>query len=242
MNNSLFRLTLPENEPMLSFAPGTKEREDIKTELTRQTSEIVEIPLIIGGKKIYTGKTIDITMPHDHNHVIAKCHQAETEHVKMAIDAALSAKEEWMTISWVERAAICNKAAELISQKYRMKIIAATMLGQGKNVYQAEVDSTCETIDFLRFNTFFAFEIYSDQPKSTNNQMNRMEYRPLEGFVFTISPFNFTAIGSNLNMSPVLMGNVTVWKPATTSVLSNYYLMEIFKEAGLPDGVINFLP
>ena len=181
-------------------------------------------------------------MPTDHSHVLATYHMASEKEVNMAISAALEIKERWLTLSWMERAAIMNKAAELISKKYRFLINAATMLGQGKNAYQAEIDAACEVIDYLRFNTYFASVIYGEQPASDNQTINRLEYRPLEGFIYTISPFNFTAIASNLNTSVAMMGNTTVWKPATTSLLSNYYLMNILKEAGLPDGVINFVP
>ena len=181
-------------------------------------------------------------MPSDHNHVLATYHMATEKEVSLAIKAALDAKCEWMTLSWMERAAIMAKAAELISKKYRYQINAATMLGQGKNVIQAEIDSACEVIDYLRFNTYFASLIYREQPISENENINRLEYRPLEGFIYTVTPFNFTAIASNLNTSVALMGNTTVWKPATTSLLSNYYLMKIFEEAGLPAGVINFVP
>ena len=167
---------------------------------------------------------------------------ATEKEVKMAIDAALEAKCEWMNLAWMERAAIMSKAAELISKRYRFRLNAATMLGQGKNLFQAEIDSACEVIDYLRFNNYFASLIYMEQPKSGSETINRTEYRPLEGFVYTITPFNFTAIASNLSTSVVLMGNTTVWKPATTSLLSNYYLMKIFEEAGLPAGVINFVP
>ena len=181
-------------------------------------------------------------MPCDHGHVLAHYHMVTEKEVKMAIDAAMEAKKSWEQIPWIERASIMMKAAELLSKKYRYILNAATMLGQGKNAYQAEIDSACEAIDFLRFNTFYASQIYAQQPISDNSAINRTEYRPLEGFVYAISPFNFTAIACNLSISPVLMGNVVVWKPATTAVLSNYYLMQLYKEAGLPDGVINFLP
>jgi 1-pyrroline-5-carboxylate dehydrogenase len=180
-------------------------------------------------------------MPTDHGHVLALCHQASEKEVKMAIEAALISKQLWMNMSWIDRSSILLKAAELISTKYRYLINAATMLGQGKNIMQAEIDSVCESIDFLRFNAYFASQIYDSQPSSTNTTINRMEYRPLEGFVYTVSPFNFTAIALNLNTSVVLMGNTTVWKPATTSLLSSYYLMKVLIEAGLPDGVINFV-
>ncbi|MCD4776973.1 MAG: L-glutamate gamma-semialdehyde dehydrogenase [Candidatus Aegiribacteria sp.] len=242
MNNTIFSIKEPENERVYSYARGSSERDHIGEELERQASTEVEIPLIIGGREVRTGNTGKVFMPCDHRHVLATYHKAGEKEVRDAIEAAMKAREEWATLSWVERASISLKAADLIAEKYRYVINAATMLGQGKNVYQAEIDAAVETVDFLRFNAWFASQIYSGQPSSTSEQMNRIEYRPLEGFVFTVSPFNFTAIASNLNMSVVLMGNVTVWKPATTSLLSSYYLMKIYREAGLPDGVINFIP
>ncbi len=201
-----------------------------------------DIPLIIGGKEIRTGKTGKVVMPSEHEHLLATYHMAGEKEIEMAVQAALDAKCEWMTLSWMERAAIMIKAAELISKKYRFLLNASTMLGQGKNVYQAEIDSACEVIDYLRFNAYFASLIYKEQPLSDNISINRLEYRPLEGFIFTVTPFNFTAIASNLNTSVALMGNTTLWKPATSSLLSNYYFMKILEEAGLPDGVINFVP
>ena len=242
MNNAVFNTAIPGNEPIYGYLKGSPERKALEKELERQASIIVDIPAIINGREVRTGKTKNVVMPCDHGHVLAKYHQVGPEEVKLAIKAACDAKEEWMTMSWVERTAITLKVAKLIADKYRNLINASTMLGQGKNVFQAEIDSVGETIDFLRFNAYFISKIYGEQPLSTPEQMNRVEFRPLEGFVFTITPFNFTAIGSNLNMAPVLMGNTTIWKPATTSLLSNYYLMQVFKEAGLPDGVINFLP
>lgn len=242
MNNAIFNFPEPKNEPMLMYLPGSAERRKIEEELAEQNSKVIEIPLIIRGKEIRTGVTGKIVKPTDHSHVLAIYHKATDKEVRMAIDAAMAAKCEWMSLGWVERAAIMAKAAELISKKYRFMLNAATMLGQGKNLFQAEIDSACEIIDYLRFNNYFASLIYMEQPKSEEETINRIEYRPLEGFVYTITPFNFTAIASNLNASVVLMGNTTVWKPATTALLSNYYLMKIFEEAGLPAGVINFVP
>lgn len=242
MNNSLFSFPQPENEKIKQYESGSIDREKLKQELNNLSKQITKIPLIIGGKEVFTDKTGEISSPHKHKEILAIHSNANKEHVEMAIDAALEAKKEWENISWVERASIMLKAADLISKKYRYQLVAATMLGQGKSVYQAEIDAACETIDFLRYNVFFASKLYADQPKSDSGQLNRIEYRSLEGFVFTVSPFNFTAIASNLNMSVVMMGNTTVWKPASTSLLSNYLLMKIFKEAGLPDGVINFVP
>ncbi len=242
MNNAIFLFDVPENEPILDYAPGSKEREEIKAELKRISNEQIEIPLIIGGKEIRTGKMGKVVMPHNHSKVLATYHQATEKEVQMAIDAAMNAKAAWDSVSWLERSSIMLRAAELMSKKYRSLIVATTMLGQDKSVYQAEIDAACETIDYLRYNIYFASQIYNEQPKSEFGQYNRMEYRALEGFVFTVTPFNFTAIASNLNMAVALMGNTTVWKPATTSLLSSYYLMKIFKEAGLPDGIINFVP
>jgi 1-pyrroline-5-carboxylate dehydrogenase len=242
MNNTVFRFDIPDNEPLEQHAPGSAARAAVQVELERQAREIVEIPLVIGGREIRTGRTANVVMPCEHGHVLAVYHQATEKEVALAIDAALEAKRTWETLSWVERASITLKAAELVSTKYRHALNAATMLGQGKSVYQAEIDAACETIDFLRYNAYFASRIYSEQPRSGFEQLNRLEYRPLEGFVLAVSPFNFTAIASNLNMSVVLMGNTTVWKPATTSLLSSHVLMRIFREAGLPDGVINFVP
>jgi len=242
MNNATFNIERPENERTHSYAPGTRERKILNEQLDRMSNEVLDIPLIIGGKEIRTGKTGNVVMPHDHGHVLAHYHMAGEKEVQMAIEASLKAHQEWSSISWVERISISLRAAELISGKYRQWMNAATMLGQGKSAYQAEIDSACEVIDFLKFNAYFTSEIYKEQPHSQPGIINRIEYRPLEGFVFTVTPFNFTAIASNLNMAPVVMGNTTVWKPATTSILSNYVLMQIFREAGLPDGVINFIP
>lgn len=242
MNNAIFNFKEPQNEPTYSYLPGSEETRQLKAELERQSNQVIDIPLIIGGKEIRTGKTGKVVMPCKHSHVLATYHMATEKEVKMAIDEALKAKEAWMTLSWLERASIIMKAAELLSKKYRHVINASTMLGQGKNVFQAEIDSACEVIDFLRFNVYFASQIYDAQPSSTNTVLNRIEYRPLEGFIFAVTPFNFTAIASNLNTSVALMGNTVVWKPATTALLSNYYLMKVFKEAGMPDGVINFVP
>jgi 1-pyrroline-5-carboxylate dehydrogenase len=242
MNNAIYNFREPKNEPVFSYSPGSPERRLIETELEDQSNKVIDIPLIIGGKEIRTGKTGTVVKPTEHGHILATYHMATGKEVSLAINAALEAKECWMNLAWMERAAIMLKAAELISKKYRYLLNAATMLGQGKNVYQAEIDSACEVIDYLRFNAHFASMIYMEQPFSDNMSINRIEYRPLEGFIYTISPFNFTAIASNLNTSVAMMGNTTVWKPASTSLLSSYYFMKILKEAGLPDGVINFIP
>ena len=242
MNNAIFGFREPKNEPVKAYAPGSEERRLLKEELERQANMQVEIPLIIGGKEIKTGKIGKVVMPTDHNHVLATYHQCTEKEVNMAIEAAMKAKEEWGNLPWIERCSIIMRAGELFATKYRYVMNAATMLGQAKNAMQAEIDSACESIDFMRFNPYFAAEIYGQQPLSPVECINRLEYRPLEGFVYTITPFNFTAIAVNLNISPVLMGNVTLWKPATTSLLSSYYAMKIFMEAGIPAGVINFVP
>lgn len=242
MNNAQFYFDRPANEPIHPYTEGTPERLELEKELERQSLMEVEIPLIIGGKEIRTAKTGKVVMPHKHGHVLATYHMAGEKEVLMAIEAALEAHKQWQEMSWVERASINLKIGELIANKYRHVLNAATMLGQGKNVFQSEIDAVCETIDFIRFNAHYVSEIYNDQPHSEVGNLNRLEYRPLEGFVFAVSPFNFTSIASNLVLSPVLMGNTVVWKPATTALLSNYYLMKIYKEAGVPDGVINFVP
>lgn len=242
MNNAAFAFEYPKNEPVKNYSPGSKERKELQAEIDSLSSVQLDIPLIIGGKEIRTGDTSSIVMPHDHGHILGKYHKASAKEVNEAVEAALKAHKEWESVSWVERLSVSLKIAELISTKYRARLNAASMLGQSKNAYQAEIDSACETIDFLRFNAHYISDIYNEQPHSDPGIINRIEYRPLEGFIFSITPFNFTSIASNLNMSPVVMGNTALWKPASTSVLSNYVLMEIFKEAGLPDGVINFVP
>ncbi|MCU0363503.1 MAG: L-glutamate gamma-semialdehyde dehydrogenase [Bacteroidales bacterium] len=242
MNNAIYNFREPQNEPVFMYRKGSAERRLLEEELEKQKKLVVDIPLVIGGKEIRTGNTLKVVMPTDHGHILAHCHQAGEKEVRLAIDAALAAKNDWMNLAWMERAAVFARAAELVSKKYRYRMNASTMLGQGKNVLQAEIDSACEVIDFLRFNNYFASLIYREQPISENATINRIEYRPLEGFVYTVTPFNFTAIASNLNTSVALMGNTTVWKPASTSLLSNYYFMKILEEAGLPAGVINFVP
>lgn len=242
MSNGIFSVPVPINEPIYDYAPGSKERELLEAELKRQSDIQVEVPVIIGGKEIKTGKTAKMVSPHDHKHVLGTYHQAGEKEVELAIETALKAKEKWENMEWQDRAAIFLRAAELISTKYRYILNAATMLNQSKSAYQAEIDSTCEFADFLRFNVHFMQQIYSEQPVNSKGMWNRLQYRALEGFVFAVTPFNFTAIAGNLPCSPAMMGNVVLWKPASTSILSNYYLMKLFKEAGLPDGVINFLP
>ncbi len=242
MNQAVFRFDLPLHEPTYAYAPGSPERASLKMELERQSRTKLDIPLIIGGKEIRTGNTGQVVMPHEHGHTLATYHKAGLKEARMAIDAALQAKQEWMNLSWIERCSIMLKVAELISKKHRDLLNAATMLGQGKNVFQAEIDAACEVVDYLRFGVHYASRVYEGQPVPGIDSVNRMEYRPLEGFVFTVTPFNFTAIALNLNTSVAIMGNTTVWKPSTAALLSGYYLMQIYKEAGMPDGVINFLP
>ncbi|WP_257311000.1 L-glutamate gamma-semialdehyde dehydrogenase [Geothrix fuzhouensis] len=242
MSNAIFSLPESHNEPILPYAPGSKERALLKAELERQFNLELDIPLIIGGQEVRTGKTQKAVCPHDHQHVLARYHEAGEAEVRLAIDAAMAAKKDWEATPWEDRAAIFHKVASLISGKYRYILNAATMLGQSKSAYQAEIDSTCETADFFRYNAKFMEEIYKQQPISDPHVWNRVHYRALEGFVFAVTPFNFTAIAANLPTAPAVMGNTVVWKPASTSVLSNYYLMQLYKEAGLPDGVINFIP
>ncbi len=242
MSNAIFSLPESHNEPILPYAPGSRERALLKAELARQYALELEIPLIIGGQEIRTGRVDRAVCPHDHQHVLATFHEAGEAEVRLAIDAALAAKKAWEATPWEDRAAIFHKMASLISTKYRYILNAATMLGQSKSAFQAEIDSTCETADFFRYNAKFMEDIYRQQPISDPHVWNRVHYRALEGFVFAVTPFNFTAIGANLATAPVIMGNTVVWKPASTAVLSNYYLMQLFKEAGLPDGVINFIP
>jgi len=237
-----FRPPTPSNEPVLDYAPGSRERAELKEELERQSSEIVEIPVIIGGQEIRTGDLHDVVMPHDHGRVIARCHMAAETEAQAAIEAARDTWRDWSNWNWEDRAAVLIRAADLLAGPWRAKLNAATMLGQSKTAFQAEIDSACELCDFWRFNAHYATKVYGEQPFSSPGMWNRMDHRPLEGFIYAISPFNFTAIGGNLTTSPALMGNVVLWKPATTSVLSSYYVMRLLEEAGLPPGVINFLP
>ncbi|MBB6500372.1 1-pyrroline-5-carboxylate dehydrogenase [Pedobacter cryoconitis] len=242
MLKGFFNVPTPENEPILGYAPGSKERELLKAALAEARSKKGDIPMYIGGKAVHTDKKGKVTPPHDHQHVLAQYSIGDKTHVQQAIDAALAAKPQWENLPWEQRAAIFLKIAELISGPYRYKLNAATMLGQSKNAYQAEIDAACELIDFLRFNVSYMADIYKQQPPvSPKGVWNRVEQRPLEGFVFALTPFNFTAIAANLPTSAALMGNVVVWKPADTQVYAANLLMEIFREAGLPDGVINLV-
>jgi len=242
MSSAIFTVPYPINEPVLTYAKGNPERTAIEAELTRQANQVLDIPIIIGGKEIRTAKKAQCRMPHDHSHVLANFYMAGPEELKAAADAAMAAKPAWYALPWEHRAAIFLKAADMLTGPWRQRLNAATMLGQSKTAHQAEIDSACEMADFLRFNVHFAQEIYKNQPQSSPGMWNRMEYRPLSGFVAAISPFNFTAIGGNLPTAPAIMGNTVVWKPAGTAVLSNYLLYQLLKEAGLPDGVINFVP
>lgn len=241
MSTGFFVVPTPVNEPILSYAPGTKERELLQAAIAEARAKTVDIPMYIGGEEVRSGKTVSLHPPHDHQHVLGQYHQGEKKHVEQAIEAALKAKQAWADMPWEQRAAIFLKAAELIAGPYRYKLNAATMLGQSKNAFQAEIDSACEIIDFLRYNVAYMSEIYGQQVGSAKGIWNRIEQRPLEGFVFALTPFNFTAIAGNLPTSAAMMGNVVVWKPSNTQIYSANVLMEIFREAGVPDGVINLV-
>ena len=241
MSIGIFNVPAVRNEPVKNYAPGSPERDLLKKALEEARSKTIEIPQYIGSKEIYSQNKRAISPPHDHQHLLGYFHEGSSEDVKVAVNAALEARKSWAVLNWEQRAAIFLKAADLIAGPYRAEINAATMLGQSKNAYQAEIDSACEIIDFLRLNVNFMRDIYSQQPISSDGVWNRMEYRPLEGFVFAITPFNFTAIAGNLPAAPALMGNVVIWKPAFTQVYSANVIMKVFKEAGLPDGVINMV-
>lgn len=232
----------PANEVVRSYAPGTPERASIQKRLRAMLGETVEVPLRIGGRDVHTGETVPIVCPHDHRHVLGHFHQAGEAEVRQAADAAREAWREWSEMPWEARAAVFLKAADLLAGPWRDTVNAATMLGQSKTVFQAEIDSACELIDFWRFNVHYMRQIYTDQPYSPPGQWNYLEYRPLEGFVFAVTPFNFTSIGGNLPTAPAMLGNVVLWKPASTAILSNYYVLRVLEEAGLPPGVINFVP
>lgn len=233
----------PANEPVLSYAPGSPERQALREAISAHDgAEPVEIPLIIGGEEVRTGDLADATSPHDHQRVLARWHRARPEDVRRAIEAAREAWHAWSTMPWEDRAAVFLRAADLLSGPWRQRLNAATVLGQSKTAHQAEIDSACELIDFLRFNVHFAEELYAVQPSSSHGVWNRTEYRPLEGFVYAVTPFNFTAIAGNLPTAPAMMGNVVLWKPSTASMYSNYLVMKLLEEAGLPPGVINFIP
>ena len=241
MGKGFFHVPVAVNEPVKSYAPGTPEREEVLLTYKDLWNANTEVPLYIGSEQVKTGDTKTINPPHDHKHVAGTYHLAKKKHVQKAIDEALKARKKWAKLEWEQRAAIFLKAADLISGPYRQKMNAATMIGQSKNIYQAEIDSAAEICDFLRFNVEFMAELYNEQPISSDGNWNRVEYRPLEGFVYAITPFNFTAIAGNLPSSAALMGNVTVWKPSDSQMLSAQVLMEVFREAGVPDGVINMV-
>jgi 1-pyrroline-5-carboxylate dehydrogenase len=240
--NHIPQVPAPVNEPVLSYAPGTAERAALKAQLARMQGEEIEIPLVIGGREVRTGNTGRQVMPHDHGHVLATYHLAGEAEVRAAAAAAREAQREWAHWPWEDRLAVFLRAAELVATRWRPVMNAATMLGQSKTAYQAEIDSACELIDFLRFNAAFAQQIYAEQPRSGPGMWNRLDHRPLEGFIYAITPFNFTAIAGNLPSAPAMLGNVALWKPAATAIYSGYHFMKILQEAGLPDGVINFVP
>ncbi|MFB6248600.1 MAG: L-glutamate gamma-semialdehyde dehydrogenase [Salinibacter sp.] len=242
MNNAYARFSPPDNEPTYSYAPGSAERQRVQTRLRELREDTIEIPAIIGGEPVHTGRTSPVTPPHDHQHLLGHVHQSGEAEVEQAIDAALDAKAEWAAMDFSDRAAIFMRAAELLSGPYRATINAATMLGQGKSIHQAEIDAACELIDFLRFNVHFAEQIYREQPNDAEGIWNQLQYRPLEGFVLAVTPFNFTAIQGNLPTAPALMGNTVLWKPASRSIYSACFTYQVLREAGLPPGVINMLP
>ena len=242
MSNAIFNISIPKNEPILNYAPGSKERAELQNKYKEMFSQApIEIPMYIGSQKIFTDEKVKLSPPQNHKHILGYASKGNAKHVKAAIDAALEAKTSWAKLPWEHRAAIFLKAADLLAGPFRSKMNAATMLAQSKNAYQAEIDAACEMIDFLRFNVFYMQEIYRNQPISSPTIWNRIEYRPLEGFVFCVTPFNFTAIAGNLPASAALMGNVCVWKPAETQIYSAQVLMELFQAAGMPDGVINLV-
>lgn len=241
MGKGFFRVPKAENEPVKSYAPGTPEREEVLSTYKEIFNKEADIPMYIGSEEIKTGKTKKIIVPHDHKHNQGVYHTADESHIKKAIATAVEARKKWAKLPWEQRAAVFLKAAELIAGPYRQRMNAATMIGQGKNIYQAEIDSACEIVDFLRFNVEYMAEIYNEQPGSDSASWNRTEYRPLEGFVYAVTPFNFSAIAGNLPSAPVLMGNVAVWKPSKNQMLAAQVTMEVFKKAGVPDGVINMV-
>ncbi|HET8858400.1 L-glutamate gamma-semialdehyde dehydrogenase [Marivirga sp.] len=241
MPTAIYKVPIPKNEPVKDYAPGSPERASLQAKIKELRSQEVDVPMYIGAEEVRTGKTLPLNPPHDHQHKLGQFHEGDGSHVEQAIKAALAAKQEWADLHWQQRASVFLKAADLISGPYRDKINAATMLGQSKSAYQAEIDSACELADFLRFNVKYMTEIYEEQPFSPDGVWNQMEYRPLEGFVFALTPFNFTAIAGNLPSSAALMGNTVVWKPAYSQIYSANVVMEVFKKAGVPDGVINLI-
>lgn len=241
MSTGFYKIPTVKNEPVLNYLPGSAERKAIEQQLQTMLGQKLDIPMIINGQEVRTGNTFTLHPPHNHAHVLGQWHEGDASHVKAAIDTALAARQAWADMPWEQRISIFLKAAELSAKKYRWELNAATMLGQSKNVYQAEIDAACEWVDFLRYNCLFASQIYKGQPESSDGIWNRTEWRSLEGFVFAITPFNFTAIAGNLPVSAALMGNVAVWKPSPTQIYSAHVLMKILLEAGLPKGVINLV-
>ncbi len=241
MSTGFFKVPNPQNEPINSYAPNTPQRVALQAKLAEMRSQIIDVPMYIGAEEVKTNKKLPLTPPHDHQHILGYYNEGDASHVNKAIETSLAAREDWANMPWENRISIFLKAAELSATKYRMDLNASTMLGQSKNAYQAEIDAACEWIDFLRFNAHFATQIYAQQPESSEGVWNRLEYRPLEGFIFAITPFNFTAIAGNLPASAAMMGNVVVWKPSPQQIYSANILMKILKEAGLPDGVINLI-
>ena len=236
------RVPAPHNEPVKSYAPGSSERAELKARLKTMADERIDIPLIIGGKEIRTGQRSETVMPHNHRHVLADWHRAGPSEIDQAIEASRNASRDWANWAWEDRAAVFLKAAELLTTSWRATLNAATMLGQSKTAFQAEIDAACELIDFWRFNPAYAQQLYDQQPLSDHSMWNQLDYRPLEGFVYAVTPFNFTSIAGNLPTAPALMGNTVIWKPASSAMLSAYYIMKLLEEAGLPPGVINFIP
>jgi 1-pyrroline-5-carboxylate dehydrogenase len=240
--NAIVKVPRPQNEPVYSYEPGSPEKAALKAQLEKMLSETLDIPLIIGGKEVRTGNLADCRCPHDHNHLLAQYHKAGPEEIELAVQEAKKAWGEWSEMDWISRASVFLRAAELLATQYRDILNAATMLDQSKTPHQAEIDSACELIDFYRFNPYYMNLIYSEQPDSSAGIWNYLEYRALEGFVFAVTPFNFTSIAGNLPTSPPMMGNVVLWKPASSAVYPAYFLMQLWQDAGLPDGVINFIP
>ncbi len=242
MSNAYFKVPIPVNEPVKSYKSGSPEREELIKKIAELKSKPIEIPLIIGGEEVRTGNTEEIRIPHNHSHVLGVYHKASKKEVEMAVEAALEARKEWSGMPWEHRVSVFLKMADLLAGPYRATLNAATMLGQSKTAHQAEIDSAAELVDFFRFNSYYFTKLMEDQPISSYATWNRVEYRPLEGFIFAVTPFNFTSIAGNLPTSPAIVGNVSLWKPASSAVYSAYWLMKLFEEAGLPKGVINFVP
>jgi len=241
MSKGVYNVPEPVNEPVKQYAPGSTEKAELEAKLKGMKSEQIEIPMFIGGEEVRSGNLVPISPPHDHQHILGNYHQGDKSHVEQAIEAAMAAKKEWANMDWEHRASIFLKAADLLAGPYRQAINASTMLGQSKNAFQAEIDAACELIDFLKFNVKYMTEIYKQQPESAPGMWNRVEHRPLEGFVFALTPFNFTSIAGNLPSAPAMMGNTVVWKASKTQIYSAKVLMDLFREAGVPDGVINLV-